>query len=89
MPADVRSVIEDESAKVDMINNQNAVRDDELAYDVWRKNGGEVAELSAAERADLRRKTETVGEIATANDPGAREMFNLMLQAAARTRGKS
>jgi TRAP-type C4-dicarboxylate transport system substrate-binding protein len=89
LPGDVRSALEDEAAKVDMLNNEIAVTEDEGGVETWRKNGGEVIELSAADRAELKKRTATVGEAATASDAGAREMYNLMLQAATRTRGKS
>jgi C4-dicarboxylate-binding protein DctP len=89
LPSEVRAVVEDEAAKVDMLNNEIAVKEDEGGVETWRKNGGEVVELSAADRAELKKRTATVGETATANDPGARAMYELMLRAAERTRGKS
>jgi TRAP-type C4-dicarboxylate transport system substrate-binding protein len=89
LPADIRAVLGEEGARIDMINNRTAVTEDEGGVTTWRGNGGEVVELAPADRAELKRRMAGVGEAATAADAGARAMYELMMKAAERTRGKS
>jgi C4-dicarboxylate-binding protein DctP len=89
LPADIRAIVEEEGARIDILNNRTAVTEDEGGVTTWRASGGEVAELSAADRAELKRRMAGVGEAATATDAGARAMYDLMMKVAARTRGKS
>jgi len=89
LPADVRAVIAEEADKIDLANNRRAVEDDVAQGKVWKENGGTEVFLSPADRAELLKRMSGVGDEVTANDPGARAMYQLMLKAAERNKGKS
>jgi TRAP-type C4-dicarboxylate transport system substrate-binding protein len=55
-------------------------------YDVWKKIGGELIELSPADKAEFDKRMATVGDAVMRDKPVVRAMYELMKKAAARTR---
>jgi len=86
LPQATRSAIDEEGLAVDLANNWRALVDDEFQGQVWKNNGGQEVLLTAEQRADMEKRLATVGEDATASDPNARKMFELMRRVAQRTK---
>jgi TRAP-type C4-dicarboxylate transport system substrate-binding protein len=86
LPAAVRAAIEEEGLATDLANNWRAYEDDQVQGLVWKQNGGTEVSLTPEQRADMEKRLATVAEDVTANDPGARKMFELMKRAAERTK---
>ena len=88
LPGDVRKVLEEEWPKADADNMKHSEEGEIAAFEAWKKNDGEIRELPAAEAAELKQLMTTVGEAALENDAPAKAMYQSMVKAAQRTRGK-
>jgi TRAP-type C4-dicarboxylate transport system substrate-binding protein len=86
LPQATRDAIDEEGLAVDLANNWRALEDDEMQGLVWKNNGGQEVIFTAEQKADMEKRLATVGEEATASDPNARKMFELMRAVAQRTR---
>ncbi len=57
-------------------------------YNVWKKIGGELIDLSPADKEEFDKRMSTVGDSVMRDKPEVRPMFELMKKAADRTRDK-
>jgi len=77
IPSDLQKILLEEALKTDEIIHDYAVKDMVRLYDGWKQNGGEVKELTPAERTDLNRRIGSVGEDVASADPDLREHYTL------------
>lgn len=83
LPGDLRKIVREEGRRLDRPMYEFSVKQFNILKKVWRKNGGELIEFSAAEQAKLMSKLATVGDAVVAKNPGLRETYE-RLKAAAR-----
>jgi TRAP-type C4-dicarboxylate transport system substrate-binding protein len=86
LPADLRAIIAEESAIADEKLLPWAMNELERLYKAWVAVGGEIADLSPAEQAELRRRLSTVGDDILKDKPEVLEVYRIMKAVAERTR---
>jgi TRAP-type C4-dicarboxylate transport system substrate-binding protein len=88
LPKDLQKMVLDAGQKVSREIQPWAKANYEEHRQVWRRNGGEIHQLSAAERKELTRVMAPIGPQVTAADPGQKELYALMLRVAKRREEK-
>ena len=84
---DLQKAILDQALATDPLNQAWTLKFVERMYQVWVKNGGELAELPPEDQAELRRRLSTVGDDVLKDRPAVLETYRVMKEAAQRTRG--
>ncbi len=84
---DLQKAILDQSLATDPLNQAWTLKFVERMYNIWVKNGGELAELSPEDRKELRRRLSTVGDDVLKDRPAVLETYRAMKEAAGRARG--
>ena len=88
LPAELQPIVLEEALKTDEIIHDYAVKDMVRLYAGWRQNGGEIKELTPAERDDLRKRIGTVGDDVANADPELHDAFATWKRIAEATRKK-
>lgn len=88
LPADIRNIMLEEAAKSDDINLASNVQTVAKMYEIWKKAGGVVIELPAADRAELRRRLQPIGDEVFKDLPQVKSAYEVLKAAAQRTRKK-
>jgi len=86
LPADLRRIVTEEAIESDKDNMAFIVDFIDKSYQQWTAAGGEVLDLSAAERNELRQKLATVGDVVVESDADLKAAYTLLKEAAARNR---
>jgi TRAP-type C4-dicarboxylate transport system substrate-binding protein len=81
-----RAMIVEESMANGRVMQPRSEKFNANTYNVWKKIGGELIELSPADKAELDRRMAGVGDAVMRDKPEVRKIFELMKRAAARTR---
>jgi TRAP-type C4-dicarboxylate transport system substrate-binding protein len=68
---------------IERANAQN-----QAAYDNWKKNGGEVIQLSKEDRAEFMKRVGSVADEVMGNDPQLKETYALFKEVASKTRSR-
>lgn len=84
---DLQKAILDQALATDPLNQEWTLGFVDRMYKLWVKAGGELAELSAEDQAELRRRLSTVGDDVLKDRPAVLETYRVMKEAANRTRG--
>ena len=87
LAADLQKAILDQALATDPLNQAWTLKFVERMYNIWTKNGGELAELSPEDQAELRKRLSTVGDDVLKDRPAVLETYRVMKEAAGRTRG--
>ncbi len=87
LAADLQKAILDQALATDPLNQAWTLKFVDRMYDIWVKNGGELAELSPEDQAELRKRLSTVGDDVLKDRPAVLETYRVMKEAANRTRG--
>ena len=87
LAADLQKAILDQALATDPLNQAWTLKFVERMYDIWVKAGGELAELSPEDQAELRQRLSTVGDDVLKDRPAVLETYRVMKEAADRTRG--
>jgi TRAP-type transport system periplasmic protein len=82
LPPDLQKVVVEAGAAVSRDLFSWAMQDYKKHEDVWVKNGGEIIELSPAERTEVARLLAPIGAEVTAKKPDEKAMFELLLKVA-------
>ena len=86
LSADLQKIMLEEAVKADQANLPfNLALLDKL-YAAWRAQGGVINEFPPAERAEYRRRVQTVGDEVFKDTPQVKAAYDLLKAAAARTR---
>jgi TRAP-type transport system periplasmic protein len=85
LPSDLRAVIDTAGAEVSRGLYQWSVDFIEQQRGAWRSNGGEIVDISAADKADLARRFDGVAQAAWSTKPAVLKLSEAMLEAARRT----
>ena len=86
LPGEIRTVILEESAKAE---KANVIYNMDLmgkSYDAWKAQGGTLNDLSAAEKAEFRKRVSTVGEVIFKDAPDVMKAYLVLKAAAERAR---
>jgi TRAP-type C4-dicarboxylate transport system substrate-binding protein len=86
LPRDLQSVVLDEARAADEENMPFIAEFLGAAYEIWKRNGGQIYDLTDADKAELRTRVATVGDTVVADKPAQKAVYDLMKQAAERTR---
>jgi TRAP-type C4-dicarboxylate transport system substrate-binding protein len=86
LPPDLQDVVVKAGRQASNDVYQFSVDDVNNGRERWKKAGGEVIELSAADHDQLMQELAPIGEKATANSPPEKAMFDLLRQTAERTK---
>ncbi len=86
LPEDLRRTVREAATQSDNDNMPFIVKFVDQSYQTWKSSGGEIIDLAPAEKAALKQKLATVGDMVAENDPELKAAFNAMKEAAARTR---
>lgn len=86
LPADLQSLMLEENAKVVDLNLAYNLDLIDKMYAAWRAQGGVINELSAAEKAEFRRRVQTVGDDVFKDAPSVKAAYEVLKAAAARAR---
>lgn len=86
LPREMQNMVLEEARAADEENMPFIATFLGAAYELWSKNGGQVHDLSAAEQAEMRTRLATVGDAVVADKPADKMVYDLMKQAAQRTR---
>jgi TRAP-type C4-dicarboxylate transport system substrate-binding protein len=86
LPTDLRQTVLTEAIESDKENMPFIVEFVEKSYQQWTAAGGEIFDLSPAERTELRQKLASVGDFVVESDPDLKPAYALLKEAAARTR---
>ena len=84
---DLQKAILDQALATDPLNQAWTLQFVERMYNIWTKAGGELAELSSENQAELRKRLSTVGDDVLKDRPAVLETYRVMKEAAGRTRG--
>ena len=87
LASDLQKAILDQALATDPLNQAWTLKFVDRMYDIWVKNGGELAELSPEDQAELRKRLSTVGDDVLKDRPAVLETYRVMKEAANRTRG--
>ncbi len=83
-----RAMIVDEAMANGRVMQPRSEKFNANIYNVWKKIGGELIDLSPAEKAEFDKRMSSVGDAVMRDKPEVRPMFELMKKAADRTRDK-
>jgi len=86
LPADLQKAVIDVGRELERYMEDVVIRYDRRAAQLWRSKGGEVIRLSTAERDEFMRRTRPIGDKVMGGDPEVSDMYNLLKDAAKRTR---
>jgi TRAP-type C4-dicarboxylate transport system substrate-binding protein len=86
LPADLQTMILEESAKAEDLNLAYSLDLLDKQYAAWRNAGGVVNELSAQDKAEFKRLIATVGDDVFKDAPPVKSAYELLKAAAARAR---
>lgn len=86
LPEDLRRIVREEAVRADNENMPFIVKFVEESYQKWTAAGGEIIDLPQAEKAALRQKLSTVGDVVVEADADLKAAYAAMKDAAARTR---
>ena len=87
LPADDQKMIREEAAATDAAMQPDSEKFNANIYNVWKKMGGELIDLSPAEKAEYLKRLSTVGDAVLKDKPEVAEMYELMKKVAARHAG--
>ncbi|MDE0342804.1 MAG: TRAP transporter substrate-binding protein [Deltaproteobacteria bacterium] len=87
LASDLQKAILDQALATDPLNQEWTLGFVDRMYKIWVQAGGELAELSAEDQAELRRRLSTVGDDVLKDRPAVLETYRVMKEAANRTRG--
>ena len=88
LPADLRTAILEEAARADQANLAYNLDLMDKMYGAWKASGGALNELAPAERAEFRRRMQTVGDDIFKDAPQVKAAYQVLKGAAARTHQK-
>ena len=88
LPTADRQMILEESHANGVVMQPRSEKFNANIYNVWKKIGGELIDLSPADRAEFDKRMVTVGDAVMRDKPEVRAMYELMKKAAARHRDK-
>jgi TRAP-type transport system periplasmic protein len=86
LPKDIQTIMLEEAKAADIATHKFAVNFLAENYKRWTENGGEIAELSASDRAELTRRMQDVGATVTKSDPALQQAYNQLKSVADRLR---
>ncbi|OFZ99221.1 MAG: hypothetical protein A3H35_19390 [Betaproteobacteria bacterium RIFCSPLOWO2_02_FULL_62_17] len=86
LPGEIRTVILEESAKAEKANVAYNITNMGSMYAAWKAQGGTLNELSAAEKAEFRKRVSTVGDEIFKGSPEVMRAYQVLKAAAERTR---
>lgn len=86
LPADLRTIILEEATRAEDANLAYSIDLLAKTYDAWKSAGGVINELSPAEKAEFRRRIETVADEVFKDTPLVKSAYETLKAAAARTR---
>jgi TRAP-type C4-dicarboxylate transport system substrate-binding protein len=86
LPADLQQVIDKDAAAVTVAINPSALDLFKKARQTWVDKGGELISLPSAEQAQMVRTLGSVGEDVSTSRPGVRDAYEIVADAAKRTR---
>lgn len=89
LPANLRTAVFESGKAITDATLESAARNTEKWEKLWVKNGGTVIEPTAADKAELRKRLSPLGDQFLGQNPKVKEMYDLVKQAAAATKGKS
>ena len=84
LPRDLQQSVLGVAKANDQANQTFAVKFNNNMFNVWKKVGGELTDLPAAEKAEFKRRMAGVGDEAVKGDAKQREMYELLKRVAAR-----
>lgn len=86
LPADIRTMVVEEAAKADEANIAWNVENLVRLNAAWKQQNGVVHELSPADKAELRKRLQTVGDDVFKDQPPVKATYEALKAAAQRTR---
>jgi len=86
LPADLRTIILEEAARAEDANLAYSIDLLAKTYDAWKSAGGVINELSPAEKAEFRRRIQTVPDEVFKDAPLVKSAYETLKAAAARAR---
>lgn len=86
LPADLRTIILEEAARAEDANLAYSIDLLAKTYDIWTSAGGVINEFSPAEKAEFRRRIQTVPDEVFKDSPLVKEAYEALKAAAARAR---
>ena len=86
LPADLRKIVDDDAAKENVAINPIAVDLFGKARKAWEAGGGELISLPRDEQSQLLRTLASVGDDVSKSKPAVREAYEIVADAAKRTR---
>jgi TRAP-type C4-dicarboxylate transport system substrate-binding protein len=86
LPADLRTVILEEATRAEEANLAYSIELLAKTYDIWKSTGGVINELSPAEKAEFRRRIQTVPDEVFKDAPLVKGAYETLKAAAARAR---
>jgi len=88
LPADLRAAMLEETARAEKANLAYNLDLMDKMYAAWKASGGVLNELAPAEKAEFRRRVQTVGDDVFRDSPQVKAAYEALKGAAARTRKK-
>lgn len=82
LPPDLQAILVEEGKAIEPGLYEYTVREQEKAKKIWRQNGGELIELSPAERARMMKQLSTVAGAVLGNEPKVSKMYQLLVRIA-------
>ncbi len=79
-----RAMVLEEAAKTDELMQPDSEKFNANIYNVWKKIGGKLIELPAADKAEMMKRLRTVGDQVLKDKPEVKEMYDLMKSLAAK-----
>ena len=86
LPADLRQIVDNDAAKENVAINPIAVDLLGKARKAWQAGGGELISLPRDEQSQLLRTLASVGDDVSKSKPAVREAYEIVVDAAKRTR---
>ena len=86
LPADIRTMVAEEAAKADEANIAWNVENLKKLYAAWTQQKGVTHELSPSDKAQLRKRLQSVGDDVFKDQPQVKATYEALKAAAARTR---
>jgi len=86
LPKDLRDIMLEEGKKLDQENYQVARKQNTLFRSIWKKNGGEIIDLTGAEREKLLDIVRPAGGAVAGRDPAVKVVYDRLVAVANKTR---
>lgn len=86
IPADLRKQVMDSGRAIEDRAAKRSIAFMDDAWKLWTDNGAEVIKLSAKDQAEFMRRAKPLGDKFLGTNPKTKDMYNLLKQAAAKTR---